>query len=93
MCEHYEQCIALEIMWHNVATTNRNLTPIKVTPLLSCFRPGQSTNVENLPLSQSAGVAITMVLGILVVANILGNSIVCWIIKKNRDMRYVETIN
>lgn len=40
--------------------------------------------------SQSADVAITTVLSFLVFANIVGNSIVCLIIMKNRDMRYVD---
>ena len=40
----------------------------------------------------SAGVAITTVLSIFVILGILGNSLVCAIIKKNRDMRYFDKI-
>ncbi|KAL9957230.1 hypothetical protein ACROYT_G038841 [Oculina patagonica] len=38
-------------------------------------------------MSESAGVAITTVLSILAVVDIVGNSLVCAIIKRNRDMR------
>lgn len=44
-------------------------------------------------MSQSAAVAITTVLFILVVVDIVGNSLVCAIIKKNRDMRYAKTVD
>ena len=40
---------------------------------------------------QSSGIAIATVHSILVIANIVGNCLVCAIIKKHRDMRYVET--
>ena len=40
---------------------------------------------------QSSGIAIATVHSILVVIDIVGNCVVCAIIKKNRDMRYVET--
>ena len=40
---------------------------------------------------QSADVAITTVLTLLVVVDIVGNSLVCAIIKRNRVMRYVES--
>ena len=39
----------------------------------------------------AAAVVITTVLSILVIVDIVGNSVVCAIIKRNRDMRYVET--
>lgn len=39
---------------------------------------------------QSADVAITTVLTLLAIVDILGNSLVCAIIKRNRVMRYVE---
>ena len=42
-------------------------------------------------MSESADVAITTVLSILVIVDIVGNSAVCLIITKNRDMRYAET--
>ncbi|KAL9957241.1 hypothetical protein ACROYT_G038853 [Oculina patagonica] len=38
-------------------------------------------------MSESAGVAITTVLSVLVIVDIVGNSVVCAIIKRNRDMR------
>ncbi|KAL9957240.1 hypothetical protein ACROYT_G038852 [Oculina patagonica] len=38
-------------------------------------------------MSESAGVAITTVLSILVIVDVVGNSVVCAIIKRNRDMR------
>ncbi|KAL9957303.1 hypothetical protein ACROYT_G038922 [Oculina patagonica] len=38
-------------------------------------------------MSESAGVAITTVVSFLVIVDIVGNSFVCAIIKKNRDMR------
>ena len=37
-----------------------------------------------------ASVAITTVLSVLVLVDIVGNSLVCAIIKRNREMRYVE---
>ena len=40
---------------------------------------------------QSSGIAIATVHSILVVIDIVGNCLVCAIIKKHRDMRYVET--
>jgi len=40
---------------------------------------------------QSADVAITTVLILLVIVDIVGNSLVCAIIKRNRVMRYVES--
>ena len=42
-------------------------------------------------MSESAGVAITTILAILVIIDILGNALVCLIVKRNRDMRYVVT--
>ena len=42
-------------------------------------------------MSQSAGVAITTVLSILVIVDIVGNFLVCVIIKRNREMRYAKT--
>jgi hypothetical protein len=41
-------------------------------------------------MPETASVAITTVLSVLVIVNIVGNSLVCAIIKRNRDMRYVE---
>lgn len=39
-------------------------------------------------MTESAGVVIKTVLSILVIVDVVGNSVVCLIIKKNRDMRY-----
>ncbi len=39
---------------------------------------------------ESTGIAIAMVHSILIVIDIVGNCLVCAIIKKNRDMRYVK---
>ena len=39
----------------------------------------------------SDGVAIATVTSILIVINVVGNSFVCIIVKKNPDMRYVKT--
>ena len=39
---------------------------------------------------QTSGIAIATVHSILVVIDIVGNCLVCAIIKKHRDMRYVE---
>ena len=41
-------------------------------------------------MSESADVAIITVHCILVIANIVGNTLVCVIIMKNREMRYVK---
>ena len=41
-------------------------------------------------MSESASVAITTVACILVVGNVVGNSFVCLVIRRNKDMRYVE---
>ena len=40
---------------------------------------------------QSSGIAIATVHCILFIAGIVGNCLVCGIIKKHRDMRYVDT--
>ena len=40
---------------------------------------------------ESADVVITTVLSLLVIVDIMGNSLVCAIIKRNRVMRYVES--
>jgi len=41
-------------------------------------------------MPESANDAVTTVLCILVIANIVGNSLVCVIILKNREMRYAK---
>ena len=41
-------------------------------------------------MSESADDAVTTVHCILVIANIVGNTLVCVIIMKNREMRYVK---
>ncbi|XP_022806181.1 pyroglutamylated RFamide peptide receptor-like [Stylophora pistillata] len=38
-------------------------------------------------MSESSSAALTTISFIVVVANVVGNSLVCWIIKKNRNMR------
>lgn len=38
-------------------------------------------------MSESTSAAVTTISFILVVTNVIGNSLVCWIIKKNRNMR------
>ena len=43
-------------------------------------------------MSELAGVAITTVLSIFVILGIVGNCLVCAIIKRDRDMRYFEKI-
>lgn len=55
------------------------------------FYPGHGTNDDTPLMSESTGVVITTVLFVLVVVNIVGNSLVCAIIKRNRELRYVET--
>lgn len=40
--------------------------------------------------SESAQVAIVTVFSILVIIDIFGNSLVCFIIARNQDMRYVK---
>lgn len=42
-------------------------------------------------MTESADVAITTVLSFFVIVDIVGNSVVCAVIKKYRDMRYDET--
>ena len=41
--------------------------------------------------SESVQAVIVTVLSVLVVVDIIGNSLVCVVITKNPDMRYVET--
>ena len=36
------------------------------------------------------GVAITTAITILAIVDIMGNTLVCTIIKRNRDMRYIK---
>ena len=40
---------------------------------------------------ESSGIAIATIDSLLVVVDIVGNCLVCAIIKKHRDMRYVDT--
>ena len=44
-------------------------------------------------MSEAANVAITTVACIFVVINVLGNCFVCLVIRRNRDMRYVELLS
>ncbi len=57
------------------------------------FYPGHREARQSSMMSDSAGVPITTVLSILVVVNIIGNTLVCLIIKRNRDMRYTKSNN
>ena len=41
-------------------------------------------------MSESTGAAITTVMFVLVVISTVGNSLVCAVIKRNRDMRYIH---
>ena len=41
-------------------------------------------------VSATAAVAVTTVLSILVIVVIMGNSLVCVIVMRNRDLRYAE---
>ena len=41
-------------------------------------------------MAQSADVAVTVILTTLVIADIIGNFLVIFVIKRNRDMRYAE---
>lgn len=45
---------------------------------------------EITAMSESAGVATKTFLSILVIANVVGNTLVCVIIMRNRDMRYLK---
>ena len=49
-----------------------------------------STRRHPFIMFEIASVAITTVLSVLVLVDIVGNSLVCAIIKRNREMRYVE---
>ena len=42
-------------------------------------------------MSESAAFAITTVLSILAIVDIVGNTLVCLIIWRNQDMRYAKT--
>ena len=44
------------------------------------------TNTE-IVMSESAEIAVTVVTAVLIISSIIGNSFVCVVIKKNRDMR------
>ena len=44
------------------------------------------TNTE-IVMSESAEIAVTVVTAVLIITSIVGNSFVCVVIKKNRDMR------
>ena len=41
--------------------------------------------------SESVQVVIVTVLSLLVIVDIIGNTLVCVVITRNQDMRYVET--
>ena len=64
----------------------------------SCRRPPYCAIIDHhrnhrhpSVMFDSSGIAIATVHSILVVADIVGNCLVCAIIKKYRDMRYVDT--
>ena len=63
--------------------------------LISSLNPTGRATVKHYQqqsvMIQSSGIAIATVHTILVVIDIVGNCLVCAIIKKHRDMRYVET--
>lgn len=40
---------------------------------------------------EAAGIAIATMSCLLIIIDIVGNCLVCMIVKKNRDMRYVQT--
>ena len=40
----------------------------------------------------SSDVALTTALTILIIVDISGNCLVCWVVKRNRDMRYVVSV-
>ena len=44
------------------------------------------TNTD-IVMSESAEIAVTVVTSALIITSIIGNSFVCVVIKKNRDMR------
>ena len=43
-------------------------------------------------MSESADVAVTIILTILIIVDIIGNCLVCFVIKGNQDMRQVESV-
>ena len=42
---------------------------------------------SDIVMSESAEIAVTIVTAVLIITSIIGNSFVCVVIKKNRDMR------
>ena len=40
----------------------------------------------------SSDVALTTALTILIIVDISGNCLVCWVVKRNRDMRFVVSV-
>ena len=40
----------------------------------------------------SSDVALTTALTILIIVDISGNCLVCWVVKRNRDMRHVVSV-
>ena len=50
------------------------------------FIPVIATNTDKV-MSESTEIAVTIVTSVLIITSIAGNSFVCAIIKKNRDMR------
>ena len=56
----------------------------------SCFR--LLINLGSVLMdSESIQVVIVTVLSVLVIVDIIGNSLVCVVITRNQDMRYVKT--
>lgn len=49
-----------------------------------------SLNMSMQTVSETAAVALTTVLSVLVVLVIVGNCLVCFIVKRNRDVRYAN---
>ena len=59
--------------------------------LISILSIRPCDSVISKAMLQSSGIAIATVHSILVVIDIVGNCLVCAIIKKNQDMRYGVT--
>ena len=61
--------------------------------LLTYFSGYQTViNLHCFTMSETASVAMKTVLCILVIVDIVGNSLVCLIIKRYRHMRYVVSV-
>lgn len=62
-----------------------------VTLSFCLFVLPRECSFQSSAMVEPAEIAVATVYSILIIVNIVGNSLVCAIIKRNREMRYADT--